>query len=621
MERIIHNTKSSRYKNPFGALPTDAPCTFSIDILKRETPQEAFFVYHKDGEEHSTYITMEQTGKEGDYLRFSCRLSFPECGLFFYRFEFSFPGGKRFCGQKDGAAYIEDWLAEWQLTVYDKHFQTPAWAKGAVMYQIFPDRFCRSDYYMPQHAKNERKIHENWSDVPDFIYDHPDYKGNDFFCGNLKGIMERIEYLASLGVDVIYLNPIFESPENHRYSTADYTKVDPYLGTNDDFQALCDRCNQAGIRVVLDGVFSHTGADSIYFNKYGHFDSIGAWQGKASPYYNWYEFDDSAIGYRCWWGFDTLPNVNETDPGYLDFITGEQGVLSYWQRLGASGWRLDVADELPDAFLDALRERVKRTDPEALIIGEVWEDASTKSSYGVRRRYLLGAQLDSVMNYPWRSAIIDFIREGDAQRFCRCVYDIMEHYPAPVLDCLMNSLSTHDTERIINVLGVTHEVPHREAATYRLTEEEYDRGRNGFMAASVLQFALPGIPCIYYGDEAGLTGFRDPYCRMGYPYGREDFELIAFFQKLGHIRKQHRADFSAPAVCRAEGAHTVSVARGALLVVVNMGFYEENVNINADFVTIFGEKDIWFDGKQCCIPAKSFAVFKKTEKEDEIYKK
>ncbi|MFR8976246.1 MAG: alpha-amylase family glycosyl hydrolase, partial [Eubacteriales bacterium] len=288
MERIIYNSKNKIYKNPFGALPTEESCTFSIDILKSEEPLEVFFSYRKDAAADSCYVNMDYVCETGDYLRFSCRLSFSASGLYFYRFEFSYPGGKRFCGKKDGTAFIEDWLDEWQLTVYDKGFQTPEWAKGAVMYQIFPDRFCRSDNYMLQTPKNERKIHESWFEVPDFIYDNPEYKGNDFFCGNLKGIAERIDYIKSLGVDVIYLNPIFESPENHRYSTADYTKVDPYLGTNEDFKELCSRFREAGIRVILDGVFSHTGADSIYFNKFGHYDSIGAWQGSASHYYNWY---------------------------------------------------------------------------------------------------------------------------------------------------------------------------------------------------------------------------------------------------------------------------------------------------------------------------------------------
>lgn len=610
MQRIIYDSTNTIYKNPFGALATEQPCTFSVDILKEEAPHTVQFSYRLDGSSVSEYTDMAYVGEDEQYLRYSCSVSFPESGLIFYRFQFSCPVGVRFIGKKDGNAYIEDWLDEWQLTVYDKSFQTPAWAKGAVMYQIFPDRFCRSAHYMRREAKNERKMHENWFDTPDFIYDTPDYKGNDYFGGNLLGICERLPYLKELGVDVIYLNPVFESPENHRYSTGDYEQIDPYLGTNEDFERLCVKAKELDIRVVLDGVFSHTGADSIYFNKYGHYDSVGAYQGEASPYYHWYHFDGSRAGYACWWGFENLPNVNETAPDYLHFITGETGVLAQWQNRGASGWRLDVADELPDEFLDALRTRVKKTDPDALIIGEVWEDATNKFAYGQRRRYLLGAQLDSVMNYPWRTAIIDFIKHGDAASFRRDVLSILENYPAPVLDCLMNMLSTHDTERIINVLGVEREVPHREAAAFQMTAEEYQKGVEGLKKAAFLQFALPGIPSIYYGDEVGLTGFRDPYCRMGYPYGKEDQELLSYFKALGALRKTYREDFAAPLTDFAIGESTASFCRGKLLFVINSGKCDENVKIESNFVTIFGGENIKIQDEVLTIPAGSFGVLR-----------
>lgn len=620
MERVIFHSKSKLYKNPFGALPTETVCTFSIDILKSEQPKNVFFVYREDRQMRESCLEMEYCREVGAYLRFSCRTSFDTSGLYFYRFQFSYPGGIRFCGKKDGTAFIQDWLEEWQLTVYDKDFQTPDWTKGAVMYQIFPDRFCRSEHYMPQKAKNERKIHHSWFDVPDFIYHNSEYQGNDFFCGNLRGIIERIDYLRELSVDCIYLNPIFESPENHRYSTGDYRNVDPYLGTNEDFAELCARCKEAGIRIILDGVFSHTGADSVYFNKFEHFDSVGAWQGEASPYYNWYRFCNTEIGYDCWWGFETLPNVNETEPSFMEFITGEEGILSYWQKQGAFGWRLDVADELPDEFLDALRNRVKKQNPNALIIGEVWEDATNKFAYGIRRRYLLGKQLDGVMNYPWRTAIIDYVKEGNAKLFCDRVSDILENYPLPALNCLMNILSTHDTERIINVFGVQHEVLHSDAANYHLTQEEYNRGKIGMTAASVLQFALPGIPCIYYGDEAGLCGFQDPYCRMCFPYGREDFELIEFFKYLGNLRKKYRQDFSADAECYAVGRHTVVLIRGTLLFVMNRGDYEEtvqieeNVKTNGKIVIIYGEETIKLQNSTLIVAEHSFGILQKTGK-------
>ena len=613
LKEIRFDSKNLTYKNPFGALKTEQECVFSIEIHKDAAPVEVWLVYRADGTTDEVYVPMHFQGEEDAYLRFSCSVSFAQPDLYFYRFQFSAEGGVRFCGKKDGEAVIGDWLSEWQITVYDKNFKTPAWAKGAVMYQIFPDRFAKSERFSPLPAKNARKIHENWLDVPDFIYDNPNYKGNDFFCGNLDGVIEKLPYIKELGVDVIYFNPIFESPENHRYSTGDYENIDPYLGTNETFEKLCQEAEKQGIRIILDGVFSHTGADSIYFNKYHHYDSIGAWQGESSPYYHWYQFDQSKTGYACWWGFENLPNVIETSPAYLNFITGEGGVLASWQKRGASGWRLDVADELPDAFLDALRARVKQTDPDALIIGEVWEDATSKFAYGERRRYLLGKQIDSVMNYPWRTAIIEYVKTGNAALFKDRIESVLENYPEPAIWCLMNSLSTHDTARIINELGVTEEVPHRDAAGYQLSEEAYSRGKEALKRAAFLLFMLPGIPCIYYGDEVGLTGFRDPYCRMCYPYGREDEDLLSYFKTLGRLRKTYKEAFTLPLEDFQVQNGMVSFCRGDAKIVINMGECDEIVTKSAEFVTIFSRETEEKDENSILVKSGGFSLlYRKT---------
>lgn len=599
MEIAVFDSKNLIYKNPFGALATDSECRFCIDVKMSEMPEKVHFLFRKDGEDFRS-LEMKRFSENGEFVKFGCDFKALEKGLYFYCFQIETQRGKHILKQENET--------EWQLTVYDKNFKTPDWAKGGVMYQIFPDRFCRSDNYMHREAKNERKIHENWYDVPDFIYDNPDYKGNDYFCGNLKGIIERIGYLKTLGVDMIYLNPVFESPENHRYSTGDYTKIDPFLGTNEDFTELCDECKKQGIKVVIDGVFSHTGADSVYFNKYNHYESEGAFNNEKSPYYSWYNFNESEAGYECWWGFPNLPNVNETNPEYMEFITGEDGILSLWQKRGASGWRLDVADELPDEFLDALCARVKKENPDALIIGEVWEDATNKFSYGVRRRYLLGDQLDTVMNYPWRTAIINYIKEGNAEKFRDEVLSIAENYPAPALNCLMNILSTHDTERIINVFGVENPVEHKDAAEYKLSPIEYNKGKEMLKRAAFLQFSLPGIPSIYYGDEVGLTGFRDPYCRMGYPYGREDVELFDFFKKLSQHRNQYRENYKKPLENFMVQNKAVTFKRGNLLFVINMGECEENIKITSDFVTIYGNESVFFEDETIKIYPFSFGI-------------
>ena len=340
----------------------------------------------------------------------------------------------------------------------------------------------------------------------------------------------------------IYLNPIFESHENHRYNTANYRKVDPLLGTNEDFRELCKAAKTYGISVILDGVFSHTGADSIYFNKFGRYPTPGAYQSEKSPYYSWYHFWGNKE-YESWWGIDTLPNVDENNPSYTKYICGDDGVLDYWLSLGAAGYRLDVADELPDEFLDNLRACVKKFDEEKIVIGEVWEDASNKEAYGVKRRYLLGDQLDSVMNYPFREAIIAYMKGEAATTFRDRIMGILENYPKCTVDVLMNFVSTHDIERAINRFGgqPCDDKSKDWMASNELSPEEYERGKTLLKGAMVLQFFLPGVPSIYYGDEAGLQGWKDPFNRRCYPWGQEDTELIDYTRQLAKIRREHPA--------------------------------------------------------------------------------
>ena len=417
-----------------------------------------------------------------------------------------------------------------QLTVYSSNFTTPDFIKGGVMYQIFPDRFCKSGKEH-KNVPKDRIIRNDWGGMP---YYRPDQNGhvwnNDYFGGDLEGIRSKLPYLAELGITCIYLNPIFEAHENHRYNTADYMKIDPMLGTNEDFKRLCSHAAEMGIDIILDGVLSHTGADSIYFNKFNRYDSVGAYNSQDSEYSSWYTFYEFPDKYESWWGIDTLPNVNENDEKYTNFICGDGGVIDYWLEQGAAGFRLDVADELPDEFLDNLNKCVKKHGNSKLIIGEVWEDASNKESYGVKRRYLLGSQLDSVMNYPFREAILNYVKGGSVFDFKIQVMSILENYPKPAIDVLMNFVSTHDTERAINNLGGETCVGKSKdwMSERRLTEEEYNLGKARLKCAMVLQFFLPGVPCIYYGDESGMQGYKDPFNRQCYNWGSEDKELIKF---------------------------------------------------------------------------------------------
>ncbi|MBQ6947164.1 MAG: glycoside hydrolase family 13 protein, partial [Clostridia bacterium] len=383
---IFFESRNIECKRPFGAVKSGEEITLTFRVRQDVAVKEVRFVLQKDGgSEHPYPMTDKGEGK------YELCLSLTEIGLYFYRFEvIRADGSFLFVGRGEkGRAVVGDWLPRWKLTVYHADFDTADKWKGGVMYQIFPDRFARcSDQRPAAVGPGTRYFHTDTADTP---YDYTDPTrpgGKDYFGGSIEGVREKLPYLKELGVTVIYFNPVFESGENHRYSTADYMKIDPYFGTEEGFVSFCAAAKEQGIEVILDGVFSHTGADSVYFNKENYYDTLGAYNSPDSPYYSWYQFEKYPDRYAGWWGFQNLPNVNETDPAYLEFITGEQGVLSHWQGKGASGWRLDVADELPDAFLEALRRRVKAEDPDSLIIGEVWEHAVEKHSYGARRRFL-----------------------------------------------------------------------------------------------------------------------------------------------------------------------------------------------------------------------------------------
>ncbi|MBQ7936117.1 MAG: glycoside hydrolase family 13 protein, partial [Clostridia bacterium] len=502
--------------------------------------------------------------KSGDGNTFEGTLFLHTVGLCFYRFEAEKEdGGLLFIGTPDGVqATVGEWLPEWRLTVYEKDFHTPEELAGGIWYQIFPDRFAKKEGMPVGEIKGPRIYHEKWNERPLFTQDRPDFAGNDFFGGNLAGIAEKFSYLKELGVDLLYLNPIFESGENHRYSTGDYEKIDPLLGTNEDFKDFCEKAREYGIRVVLDGVFSHTGANSRYFNKNGLYPELGAYQSPCSPYYHWYDFQEYPHRYTCWWGFESLPCVKELSPDFMNYISGEQGIARFWMEKGAYGWRLDVADELPDGFLEIFRKRVKETNPSSIIIGEVWENAVEKISYGARRKFLLGNQCDTVMNYPWLHAICNLLKERNTKRFYEEVMDLMESYPAPALQCLMNILSTHDTPRILNRLGADSIPPRAFQADRYLSPAQRERGIALMKKAAMLQFSLPGIPCIFYGDEVGMEGYGDPYCRGTYPWGGCDQDLLSFYRTLGKWRLHYREAFKGDCLFRSYEHGRLIMERG-----------------------------------------------------------
>ncbi|MBR6780452.1 MAG: glycoside hydrolase family 13 protein [Clostridia bacterium] len=539
---IPFDSGRKEYKSVFGSIAAGNSLRLRV-LLPRELHVSAVRLV-VDAETEIRKFNMYWESTDGTTEWWGTDFSHPSPALLFYHFEFDTPWGvskiRRIASREGSFTQPGE---PWQLTVYDPAFQTPDWIKGGILYQIFPDRFCRSGTTL-QMPMNGRTLRTDWDGVPEWRPNTENKITNsDFFGGDLKGIQSKLPYLAELGVTCIYLNPICLSASNHRYDTSDYSRVDPYLGTNNDFSELCAASHKLGIRVLFDGVYSHTGDDSVYFNKYGHFDSVGAYQSADSPYAQWYTFRNGRDKYDSWWGIDTLPEVREENEDYLQFITGQNGILPLWLNLGADGVRLDVADELPDVFLDAVRNSAKNAKTDAFVLGEVWEDASNKISYSHRRHYLLGKQLDSVMNYPFRDAVLDFCRDGLAEKFTDRILVICENYPNPSLHTLMNMLGTHDTQRVLTYLaGVDCNGRSREwQAAVQLTQTQYNKAKQLFKIALVLQYTLPGVPCIYYGDEAGLTGCNDPFNRGCYPWGHEDHDLLSFVKELGSLRRKETA--------------------------------------------------------------------------------
>ena len=522
-------------KSTTGAIPRGGEVTFHIFEEKSGeadfSAQLCSIVIFEDGK-HETAIPMKRTA-DG----FAVTLQFHQTGLYFYYFRLD--AALLGCG-RGRKGELTDHPQCWQITVFREDYTTPQWFKGGVMYQIFPDRFFRAGHNT---VKPHQILRGDWGGTPSF---RPNEFGkvlnNDFFGGDMQGIREKLGYLKGLHVTALYLNPVFEAYSNHRYDTGDYLKIDPLLGTEADFTALTADAAACGMRVILDGVFNHTGDDSRYFNKYGRYDSVGAYQSTQSPYADWYCFRQFPDSYESWWGIETLPAVNEKSESYQNFICGEHGVVRTWLKRGVSGYRLDVADELPDFFLEKVRAAVKEEKPDALIIGEVWEDASNKISYDVRRKYLQGRELDSVMNYPLKNAIIAFLLTGDCTALRETVAMLIDNYPKETLDCLMNILGTHDTPRILTVLGGKECTDKEEMAVTKLSGEERMRARAKLKMAATLQFTLPGVPCIYYGDESGMEGYRDPFCRRCYDWTHPDEELRAFYEKLGEIRTVRYGD-------------------------------------------------------------------------------
>ena len=481
------------------------------------------------------------------------------------------------------------------LTVYASDLATPQRVWGRTMYHVFVDRFARGGGT----KRCDAVYHRHWEEE---IEQYPTYPGahvenNEFFGGTLWGVREKLPYLRSLGVGMLYLSPIFRAYSNHKYDTADYEEVDLGFGGESALRALLDECEKYDIIVVLDGVFNHTGDHSRYFERRGSYGGNGAYLSQRSPYANWYGFTRFPDKYEAWWGIPILPRLRLDVQEVSEYFLAENGILARYGRMGVGGWRLDVADELPDAFLEALRARVKcETGGNGVIFGEVWENAAAKIAYGKRRRYLLGAQLDGLMNYPLRKGLIAFARNGDAPELCRVLRELWASYPTPVCHTLMNVLSTHDTARILTELGGVSAEGRgmRELRDLRLSDEEKRLAKTRLFIAAALQYTIFGIPSLFYGDEVGLEGYGDPFCRKPFPWGREDAEILAFYRRLGAIRCENSVFCDGDFKILCEDAHALAFSRrnakDHIIVAANRGKKPFEVRLRSPAVELLSGK-------------------------------
>jgi len=548
---VFHNSHDISYRSPFGAVTCNQEVLLKIEMLK--PVDKVILRLWKDGAEEQVEMRLIEI-QEGKRI-YGEKIKAPSKPLqLWYFFIIYLKGKKYYYGNftnYGGIGVTQEWEPlSYQITVYKEGANTPQWFKESVMYQIFVDRFFNGHEDQKIINKKENKYdyhYPAWEEnvKPYRIYQEKgEIQGFDIYGGNLLGIIKKLPYLKELGINILYLNPIFEAPSNHKYDTADYKNIDSMFGDNETFKTLCLKAQEMGISIILDGVFSHTGSDSIYFNKEGTYDSLGAFQSEESPFFPWYSFQKHCDEYHCWWGIDTLPNVNEMDPAYRNFIIhDENSVIKYWMQMGAKGWRLDVADELPDEFIKEIRSAMKAIDPESILIGEVWEDASRKVSYHKLREYFLGEELDSVMNYPFREIMLEFFKgQRNAFEASRALLSISENYPTHNFYANMNIIGSHDVPRIFTVLGDTpHEdaLSREEQANLKLTPSQRNLASKRLKLFTLIQMTFPGVPCIYYGDEAGMAGYKDPLNRGPYPWGKEDQDILSWYKKIISIRNKY----------------------------------------------------------------------------------
>ena len=591
---LRHDTFDSYYRSPFGAVPAGSSVTLRFRTAHLDVDGVAVRVYTYDAAtgattgpvDHPMSFFENRTENGNEYDIWSLDLPTPPtASVLYYKFRVTDQGDEDFYSDSylndhdnlnqggEGAAFDGEPFPAFQITAYAPGFQTPAWLRDANVYQIFPDRFRNgdpsNDYCRPGstagcptfYGDQTPLLREPWNAAigdPRQPGPYQNQYGTQFFGGDLKGVEQKLDYLQSLGVDTIYLNPIFKARSNHRYDTDDFMEVDPGLGGDAALASLKAEADRRGMRLILDGVFNHSSSDSRYFDRYHRYAGDGGCESLTSPYRGWYNFFNANVpctytDYESWFGFDSLPVFNE-GAGVRDFFyrAPSDNVTKHWYERGAAGWRFDVASDISHDWWREYRGYAKTYKADGPLVGEIWEDAS---------QFLAGDQLDSVMNYRFRKNVLGFARGagwGDndnfggnqivglsPSQFDHALRSVREDYPPQATAAMLNLLDSHDTNRSLYVLTL-------------LGDSGLGEAKQRLKLSALFQFTYMGAPMVYYGDEGALNSPSlaggangpedDPYNRAPFPwedeagdqsvYGPADAGVRDFYTKLGHMRKQ-----------------------------------------------------------------------------------
>jgi glycosidase len=523
------------FKCPKGSVKKDTKVVFSVKTNyfdeKQENSTKITEKTEKFAENFSIFLCLKFDGEEfyhEELLKqaengfFETSHTFLYAGHFFYHFKVVFDDKTLFlCKTDDNFSYLSENQGEdfFQL-VTAEDYECSNSMQGGLIYQIFVDRFCKVG---ENQSRNPLVVRDDWGGAIHKNTTDPVKINLEVFGGNFKGVISKLDYLSDMGVTTIYFNPICMANSNHKYDTADYSKVDSMFGTEEIFKKLIFEANKRNIKVVIDGVYNHTGSDSIYFNKLNNFDSVGAYNSRESKYYSWYDFENYPDKYRSWWGIDTLPAIKEKSPEFENYIAGNGGIIEKYLKLGVFGVRLDVVDEIKDDFVKKIEQKVHENNKNFVVMGEVWEDAATKISYDERRKYFSNNELNSVMNYPIKEAILNFVREKNAKSLVSTIRMLQNNYPKPVQDNLMNFLGTHDTNRIFSELKT-------------ITNGDENQAKKLLKICFVLLFTMSGVPSIFYGDEYGMEN-NDGSSRGCFDWENNENDIFYWVKSLTKIRK------------------------------------------------------------------------------------